>query len=201
MDGTGQAGRIGQVERLTRETEIRLRVNLDGAGRTEGRSGVPFLDHMLDQIARHGLLDLTIEARGDLEVDCHHLVEDVGIALGQALRQAVGDGAGLRRFGDALVPMDETLALAAIDISGRGFLAFDASFPGQRVGGLDTEMVEEFFRALATNAGITLHLKILSGKNTHHMVEGLFKAFARALSEAVSIDPRVQGIPSTKGML
>lgn len=193
--------RVGQVARKTRETDIAVTWRLDGTGLADIDTGVPFFDHMLDQIARHGLTDLSVKAVGDLEIDAHHTVEDTGIALGQALRQALGDGRGIRRYGSAFIPFDETLAFAAIDVSGRPFLQFDAQFPAQKVGEFDTELVLEFFRALAFNAGITLHLKVEYGENTHHMIEGLFKAFARALGDAVAIDPRVSGIPSTKGAL
>lgn len=193
--------RIGQASRKTRETEIAVTWRLDGAGQADIDTGVPFFDHMLDQIARHGLMDLTVRAVGDLHIDAHHTVEDTGIVLGQALRQALGDGRSIRRYGSAFVPFDETLAFAAVDVSGRPYLVFDALLPAQKVGDFDTELVPEFFRALAMNAGITLHLKVHYGQNTHHMIEGLFKAFARALGEAVSRDPRVQGIPSTKGAL
>lgn len=195
------AERIGQASRKTRETEIAVTWRLDGAGQADIDTGVPFFDHMLDQIARHGLMDLTVRAVGDLHIDAHHTVEDTGIVLGQALRQALGDGRSIRRYGSAFVPFDETLAFAAVDVSGRPYLVFDAPLPAQKVGDFDTELVPEFFRALAMNAGITLHLKVHYGQNTHHMIEGLFKAFARALGEAVSRDPRVQGIPSTKGAL
>jgi len=195
------AERIGQASRKTRETEIAVTWRLDGAGQADIDTGVPFFDHMLDQIARHGLMDLTVRAVGDLHIDAHHTVEDTGIVLGQALRQALGDARSIRRYGSAFVPFDETLAFAAVDVSGRPYLVFDAPLPAQKVGDFDTELVPEFFRALAMNAGITLHLKVHYGQNTHHMIEGLFKAFARALGEAVSRDPRVQGIPSTKGAL
>lgn len=195
------AERVGQVARKTRETDIAVTWRLDGAGLAQVATGVPFFDHMLHQIARHGLTDLSVRAEGDLEIDAHHTVEDTGIALGQALRQALGDGAGIRRYGSAFVPFDETLAFAAIDVSGRPYLHFDAAFPAQKVGEFDTELVLEFFRALAFNAGITLHLKVHYGQNTHHMIEALFKAFARALGEAAALDPRVQGVPSTKGAL
>lgn len=193
--------RIGRVSRKTRETDISVTWRLDGAGRADVATGVPFFDHMLDQIARHSLSDLTVRAAGDLEIDAHHTVEDTGIAMGQALRQALGDGRSIRRYGSAFVPFDETLAFAAVDISGRPYLVFDASLPAQKLGSFDSELTEEFFRALATNAGITLHLRVHYGRNTHHMIEGLFKAFARALGEAVTLDPRVQGVPSTKGAL
>ncbi len=193
--------RIGNVSRKTRETDIAVSWNLDGTGQAQIDTQVPFFDHMLQQIARHAVCDLTVKTVGDIEIDAHHTVEDTGIALGQALRQALGDAAGIRRYGHAFVPFDETLAFAAIDVSGRPFLAFDAEFPVGKVGEFDTELVEEFFRALAFNAGITLHLKVHYGKNTHHMIEGLFKAFARALYDAAAPDPRVTGVPSTKGML
>jgi imidazoleglycerol-phosphate dehydratase len=193
--------RIGKVARETKETNIYAEWNLDGAGVAAVRTGVPFFDHMLDQIARHGLTDLTLTAEGDTQIDAHHTVEDTGIVLGQALRQALGDAKGIRRYGSAFVPMDETLAFAAIDVSGRPFLVFSATFPREKVGEFDTELVQEFFRALAFNAGITLHLKIEYGQNSHHMIEGLFKAFAKALDQALAIDPRVTGVPSTKGVL
>ena len=193
--------RIGKVARETKETNIYAEWNLDGAGVAAVRTGVPFFDHMLDQIARHGLTDLTLTAEGDVQIDAHHTVEDTGIVLGQALRQALGDAKGIRRYGSAFVPMDETLAFAAIDVSGRPFLVFNASFPREKVGEFDTELVQEFFRALAFNAGITLHLKVEYGQNTHHMIEALFKAFARALDDALTLDPRVTGVPSTKGVL
>ncbi|MEW8979088.1 MAG: imidazoleglycerol-phosphate dehydratase HisB [Symbiobacterium sp.] len=195
------AERVGKVARKTRETDIVVTWRLDGTGRADVQTGVPFFDHMLDQIARHGLTDLSVRAAGDLEVDAHHTVEDTGIALGLALRQALGDGASILRYGSAFVPFDETLAFAAVDVSGRPYLHFDADFPAQKVGDFDSELVPEFFRALAMNAGITLHLKVHYGRNTHHMIEALFKAFARALGEAVALDPRVRGIPSTKGVL
>ncbi|HWI65184.1 MAG TPA: imidazoleglycerol-phosphate dehydratase HisB [Symbiobacteriaceae bacterium] len=193
--------RIGKVSRETKETRIAVEWNLDGTGFASIRTGVPFFDHMLDQIARHGLTDLTVCAEGDIEIDAHHTVEDTGITLGKALREALGDAKGIRRYGSAFLPFDETLAFAAIDVSGRPFLVFDAAFPREKVGNFDTELVEEFFRALAFNAGITLHLKVHYGTNTHHMIEALFKAFARALYDATTLDPRVTGVPSTKGTL
>lgn len=193
--------RIGWAARTTGETAIKVEWRLDGEGRASLSTGLPFFDHMLHQIARHGLLDLTVDATGDLEIDGHHTVEDTGIALGLALRQALGEGRSIRRYGSAFIPFDETLAFAAIDVSGRPFLHFDAVFPREKVGEFDTELVQEFFRALAMNAGITLHLKVHYGQNTHHMIEALFKAFARALGDAVALDPRVAGVPSTKGAL
>jgi imidazoleglycerol-phosphate dehydratase len=193
--------RVGSVARKTGETDITVTLNLDGTGQADIQTGVPFLDHMLNQIARHGLCDLTVRATGDTGIDDHHTVEDTGIVLGQALRQALGDGRSIRRYGHAFVPFDETLAFAAVDISGRPYLVCDAAFPREKVGTFDTELVPEFFRALATNAGLTLHLKVHYGQNTHHMIEGLFKAFARALQEAAALDRRVVGVPSTKGTL
>lgn len=193
--------RSAAVIRKTRETDIQVDWNLDGTGVAQIATGVPFFDHMLDQIARHGLTDLLVKTVGDTEIDAHHTVEDTGIALGQALRGAFGDARGIRRYGSAFVPFDETLAFAAVDVSGRPFLVFEAAFPKEKVGEFDTELVLEFFRALAYNAGITLHLKVHYGQNTHHMIEGLFKAFARALYDATTLDPRVTGVPSTKGSL
>lgn len=193
--------RVGKLSRKTRETEVTVTWNLDGAGRARVMTGVPFFDHMLDQIARHGLTDLDVRTVGDVQIDAHHTVEDTGIVMGQALRQALGDAKGICRYGSAFVPFDETLAFCAIDVSGRPFLVFDAAFPSPKVGDFDSELVEEFFRALAFNAGITLHLKVHYGKNTHHMIEALFKAFGRALDAAIQLDPRVTGVPSTKGTL
>ncbi len=193
--------RVGSVARKTRETDVAVTWDLDGTGKASIATGVPFFDHMLDQIARHGICDLTVKTVGDTQIDDHHTVEDTGIALGQALRQALGEAKGIRRYGSAFIPFDETLAFAAIDVSGRPFLVFEAEFPKAKVGTFDSELVQEFFRALAFNAGITLHLKVHYGQNTHHMIEGLFKAFARALYDATTLDPRVTGVPSTKGTL
>jgi imidazoleglycerol-phosphate dehydratase len=193
--------RTGAIQRKTKETEITVEWNLDGSGTSTISTLSPFFDHMLEQIARHGLNDLIIKTKGDIQIDDHHTVEDTGIALGQALRQALGEAKGIRRYGSAFVPFDESLCFAAVDVSGRPFLVFDAEFPREKVGEFDTELVLEFFRALAFNAGITLHLKVHYGQNAHHMIEGLFKAFARALYDAVTVDPRVAGVPSTKGSL
>jgi imidazoleglycerol-phosphate dehydratase len=193
--------RKAMVQRKTKETEIAVEWDLDGSGKATISTQSPFFDHMLDQIARHGLNDLTVKTVGDVQIDDHHTVEDTGIALGQALRQALGEAKGIRRYGSAFVPFDEALCFAAVDVSGRPFLVFDANFPREKVGEFDTELVLEFFRALAYNAGITLHLKVHYGGNAHHMIEGLFKAFARALYDAVTVDPRVAGVPSTKGSL
>lgn len=193
--------RVGSVARQTRETDVAVTWDLDGTGKASIATGVPFFDHMLDQIARHGICDLTVKTVGDTQIDDHHTVEDTGIVLGQALKQALGEAKGIRRYGSAFIPFDETLAFAAIDVSGRPFLVFEAEFPKAKVGTFDSELVQEFFRALAFNAGITLHLKVHYGQNTHHMIEGLFKAFARALYDATTLDPRVTGVPSTKGTL
>ncbi|KPL52747.1 imidazoleglycerol-phosphate dehydratase HisB [Prosthecomicrobium hirschii] len=194
--------RKATVARKTRETDITVSVDLDGSGRSDIRTGVGFFDHMLDQVARHGLIDLDIRAEGDLHIDFHHTVEDVGIALGQAIRQALGDMRGITRYADVHLPMDEALTRCAIDISGRPFLVFQAEFPRPKIGEFDTELVEEWFRAFAMNAGITLHVANLYGSNSHHIAESCFKALARALRTAVAIDPRrADAIPSTKGSL
>ena len=192
--------RTATKERKTQETEIRLELDLDG-GEAEISTGVGFLDHMLELLARHGRLGLRIEASGDLETGAHHTTEDVGIVLGQALDAALGDRAGIRRYGSALVPMDESLGECAIDISGRPYCAFDARLPATSIAGFDTELTEEFFRAVANSAKLTLHVWVRSGTNAHHMIEAAFKAFARALREAVAIDPDEPGVPSTKGTL
>ena len=192
--------RTATKERKTQETEIRLELDLDG-GEAAISTGVGFLDHMLELLARHGRLGLRVEATGDLETGAHHTTEDVGIVLGQALDAALGDRAGIRRYGSALVPMDESLGECAIDISGRPYCAFDARLPATSIAGFDTELAEEFFRAVANSAKLTLHVWVRSGTNAHHMIEAAFKAFARALREAVSIDPEETGVPSTKGTL
>lgn len=193
--------RAATVERTTAETSITLLIDLDG-GDSSSSTGVPFFDHMLDQLGRHGRVGLEVRASGDLEIDAHHTVEDVGLALGDALRQAVGDKRGIRRYGDALVPMEEALAQVALDISGRPLLVYDADISAEAIGQFDTILTEEFLHALARSAGLTLHVRLLAGKNPHHCVEAIFKAVARALGEAVSIDPRAgDEIPSTKGVL
>jgi imidazoleglycerol-phosphate dehydratase len=193
--------REAQVERVTAETSVKLKLNLDGSGVFEGKTGVGFLDHMLHLLARHALIDLGVEAVGDLYVDAHHTVEDTGICLGMALQKALGDKKGINRYGSALIPMDEALALVALDLSGRPFLSYEVEVPGQAAGDLPVELVPEFFRAIINNAGITLHMHLLSGDNTHHIIEVLFKGFARALREAVAFSERERGIPSTKGKL
>jgi imidazoleglycerol-phosphate dehydratase len=193
--------RLAEIQRRTAETEIELQLALDGTGAGERDTGVGFFDHMLDLLARHGRLDLSVRARGDLHTGAHHTVEDVGICLGEALHQALGDRAGITRYGQATVPMDEARASCAIDISGRGLCAFEASLPTGAIGDFDYELTEEFFRALAANAKLTLHVTIETGTNAHHMIEAAFKACARALRAAVALDPTETGIPSTKGSL
>lgn len=189
------------VERNTKETQISLELCLDGSGQTDIETGVGFFDHMLEGFARHGLFDLTVKVKGDLQVDDHHTVEDTGIALGTAIRQALGDKRGIVRFGDKILPMDEVLALCALDLGGRPYFSFDAPFSPEKLGDMSGEMVREFFYAVSYSAAMNLHLKILSPGNGHHMAEALFKAFGRALDMAAAIDPRVEGIPSTKGSL
>jgi imidazoleglycerol-phosphate dehydratase len=194
--------RRAEIARATSETDIRVTLDLDGTGQATIATGVGFLDHMLTALARHALLDLTVQAKGDLHIDDHHTTEDVGIVIGQAIRQALGDKRGIRRYGAALIPMDEALAEAALDVSGRPYLAWSVAFQRPKIGTFDTELVEEFFRALAFNAGITLHVTLKAGTNAHHVAEACFKALARALRQAVEPDPRAAGaIPSTKGAL
>jgi imidazoleglycerol-phosphate dehydratase len=194
--------RIASVSRSTKETRISVSVDLDGTGAADIRTGVGFFDHMLEQVARHSLIDITIRADGDLHIDDHHTVEDTGIALGQAVRQALGDRKGITRYADCHLAMDEALTRAAIDISGRPFLVFKATFPRDKIGTFDTELVEEWFRAFAINAGVTLHVENLYGGNAHHIAESAFKALARVLRAAVVIDPRTaDAVPSTKGTL
>ena len=198
---TGTQERTAAKARQTSETEITLSVTLDGDGSSEIVTGVGFFDHMLTHIARHGLLHLSVHATGDLHIDDHHTVEDIGIALGEALREAAGDKTGITRYGFSLLPMDEALVSCALDWSGRGLLVHDFSFPSPKIGTFDTELVPEFFRAIAANAGLTLHFEQKRGTNSHHIAEAAFKAFGRALDTAKQLDPRVTGIPSTKGVL
>ena len=194
--------RIAQITRTTKETDIEVSVNLDGRGTADVATGIGFFDHMLTALGRHGMLDLVVKAKGDLEVDGHHTVEDVGIVIGQAVAKALGDKAGIRRYGSATIPMDESLVLASLDISGRGQLFWSVDVPLQMLGDFDTALAKEFFIAFAANAGITLHVHELCGENAHHILEACFKAVARALREAVESDPRTEGaIPSTKGSL
>ncbi len=194
-------GRSAQITRTTGETDITVSLELDGSGATDVATGVPFFDHMLDAFGRHGLFDLTVAATGDLDVDAHHTVEDVGIVIGQCIAQALGDKAGITRFGSATIPMDEALVLSAVDISGRGQLHYAVDLPIEVIGTFDTTLAKEFLIALATNAGLTLHVRSLAGDNSHHIIEAAFKAAARALRTAVELDPRVSGVPSTKGSL
>ena len=193
--------RIADCKRTTKETDIALILNLDGSGKADIDTGIGFFDHMLDGFSRHGMFDLNVRVKGDLIVDCHHTIEDTGIVLGTAIKEAVGDKKGMKRFGRCILPMDETLVLCAVDLSGRPYLSFDGEFTTDRVGYMDTEMVKEFFYAISYTAGMNLHIKVLSGGNNHHMIEAMFKAFARALDEATGFDPRITDILSTKGSL
>jgi imidazoleglycerol-phosphate dehydratase len=193
--------RNARIERKTKETDIRLSLDLDGSGKYDIKTGIGFLDHMLCLFSGHGRFDLELTCSGDLEVDVHHTVEDIGIVLGKAISEALGRRESIRRFGSAVIPMDEALAQVAIDLSNRPFLYYDVPFTADRVGVMDTEMFEEFFRALSANAGMTLHIKLIHGKNNHHIIEAVFKAFARSLREAVTTDPSIQGVSSTKGVL
>jgi len=193
--------RAAQIERNTNETQIALSFGVDGAGESKQNSGVPFLDHMLDLFTRHGHFDLTVKAKGDIEIDYHHTVEDIGICLGHALREALGDKRGIKRYGNAFVPMDDALAQVVIDISNRPHLEYRATYPTNIVGQFPTELVHEFLWKLALEARINLHVILHYGHNTHHMIEAIFKALGRALDEATTIDPRVKGVPSTKGVL
>jgi imidazoleglycerol-phosphate dehydratase len=193
--------RRARVERTTKETRIALGLDLDGAGASTVETGIPFFSHMLEAFARHGLVDLGVDAKGDLEVDPHHTVEDVGICLGRAIREALGDKRGIVRYGQAFVPMDETLVHAAVDVSGRPYLVFNVPLHRARIGAFELDLLREFFRALAFNAEITLHVNLRYGENPHHIAEAVFKAVGRALAEATRLDPRVAGVPSTKGSL
>lgn len=193
--------RTATIERNTKETKIKASLNLDGAGKSEIATGIGFFDHMLSGFSKHGFFDLTIEVNGDLEVDGHHSVEDAGIVLGTAIKEALGDKAGIKRYGSFILPMDDALCLCAVDLCGRPYFVFECEFPVERVGELDTELVREFFYAVSYSAGMNLHIKMLNGLNAHHMIEAMFKAFGKALDEAASHDPRVQGVLSTKGAL
>jgi imidazoleglycerol-phosphate dehydratase len=201
MSDTFEAERVGEIRRTTRETDVFVRIDLQGPIISECRTGVPFLDHMLDQIAQHGRMGLTVTAAGDVEIDDHHTVEDVGITLGQALTRALGDKRGIVRAASMTMPMDDALVLCSLDLSGRPFLACDLDLRGRRAGAFDCELTLEFFRAVAMNSGMTIHIRQLAGVNVHHVVEAAFKAFARALDAATTIDNRIEGVPSTKGVL
>jgi len=193
--------RTASIERKTKETHVELTLDLDGQGQHAVSTGIGFLDHMLSHVAVHGLLDLTVRATGDTQVDDHHTVEDVGIVFGQALAQALGDRRGIRRYGEAIVPMDEALALVVVDVSGRSVLAWDVGIPSSKIGSFDSELVREFFHALAREGRLTIHVRLLAGHNAHHVAEAVFKALGRALRQAVELDERRSGIPSTKGQL
>lgn len=195
------ADRISALSRKTKETDISVSLNIDGAGKAQINTGIGFFDHMLEGFSKHGFFDLKLQCEGDLEVDCHHTIEDCGIVLGNAIKEAVGDKKGIKRFGSCILPMDETLVLCAIDLSGRPYLVFDGEFTADRVGYMDTEMVKEFFYAISYSAGMNLHIKVLNPGNNHHMIEAMFKAFARALDETTTYDPRITDILSTKGSL
>jgi imidazoleglycerol-phosphate dehydratase len=193
--------RMAAIERVTKETRIKMHINLDGTGAGKICTSVPFLDHMLDLFARHGLFDLEVEAAGDIDIDFHHTVEDIGIVLGQAIKTALGDKAGIRRYGQAAVPMDETLASVATDLSGRPFLVYNVRLPKVKIGEFDVELAREFFQALVNNLGANLHINVMYGDNVHHILEACFKATARALDMATQLDPRIEGVMSTKGKL
>ncbi len=193
--------RIASIKRNTYETRIKMSLDIDGSGVNDINTGVGFFDHMLTHISKHGFMDLNIDCEGDLDVDCHHTVEDVGIVLGKCFEEALGDKVGIKRYGYAVVPMDEALVLCSLDFSGRSYLNFDGKFTAPSIGLFDLEMVEEFFRAVADNCGMTLHIKVLDGKNNHHIAEAMFKAFGKAVDMAVTIDDRIDGVLSTKGML
>lgn len=193
--------REASVKRTTKETDIEITINLDGSGKSEINTGVGFFDHMLDGFARHGLFDLTVRVKGDLEIDDHHTIEDTGIVLGEAIKKAVGDKAGIKRYGHSILPMDEALILCAVDLSGRAYYSSDLSFTFDKMGDMNTQMVREFFYAVSSAAGMNLHFKQLSGLNDHHIAEGAFKAFAKALDMATTVDARISGVLSTKGTI
>ncbi|HEY7555971.1 MAG TPA: imidazoleglycerol-phosphate dehydratase HisB [Candidatus Binatia bacterium] len=194
-------GRTAKVSRKTKETDITVYVDLDGSGKAEIETGMPFYNHMLDAFTRHGLFDVNVQAKGDIEVDYHHTVEDVGLALGQAFKDALGDKHGIRRFGEASCPLDETLARVVVDLSGRPYLSYNVKIRPGRVGNFDTDLPHEFYAAFANQLGMNLHIDVVRGENPHHIIEACFKAFARAMDLATQLDPRVQGVPSTKGSL
>lgn len=193
--------RIASIQRKTKETDISARLNIDGTGLSTINTGIGFFNHMLEGFSKHGFFDLNLNCEGDLAVDCHHTIEDCGIVLGNAVKEAIGDKKGIKRFGSCILPMDETLVLCAIDLSGRPYLVFDGEFTTDRVGYMDTEMVKEFFYAISYSAEMNLHIKVLNSGNNHHMIEAMFKSFARALDEATTLDPRITDVMSTKGSL
>ena len=193
--------RKAKIERKTKETDILVEINIDGSGKSDISTGIPFLDHMLDLFARHGLFDLTVKAVGDLEIDAHHTMEDIGIVLGDAISKAIGDKAGIKRYGWSLLPMDETLALVSLDLSGRPYLVYDLIPPAARINDIDTRLFHEFFQALSVKAGMNLHIQLMKGEEVHHVFEGVFKAFAKSLDQATLFDERISGVLSTKGTL
>ena len=193
--------RTAEIKRTTAETDISVKINIDGSGKSSIKTGIPFMDHMLTLFAKHGFFDLEIEEKGDLHVDCHHTMEDLGLVLGAAIAQALGDKAGIRRYGSCLLPMDEALAEVALDLSGRPYLVYKADMPAAQVGNVDVRLFHEFFQALAVKAGMNLHIRLLEAGEVHHALEAIFKAFAKALDQAITPDPRVKGVLSTKGML
>ncbi|KDP40172.1 hypothetical protein JCGZ_02170 [Jatropha curcas] len=202
IESVGREGRIGEVKRVTRETNVSVNINLDGTGIADSSTGIPFLDHMLDQLSSHGLFDIHVKATGDIHIDDHHTNEDVALAIGTALLQALGDRKGINRFGDFSAPLDEALVHVSLDLSGRPHLSYDLQIPTQRVGTYDTQLVEHFFQSLVNTSGMTLHIRQLAGRNSHHIIEATFKAFARALRQATEYDPRRLGtVPSSKGVL
>lgn len=193
--------RKAEVSRKTAETEIKVKLDIDGSGDSDVGTGIGFFDHMLCLFSKHGLIDLEVCAKGDLEVDAHHTVEDVGIVLGQALKKAAGEGTSIKRYGSAIIPMDEALVMVVVDVGGRSYFAYDMDIPSPSLGGMDSELIEEFFRAVAMNAGMNLHIKEFYGSNSHHIVEAAFKAFGKAVKEAFTVDDRIKGVLSTKGIL
>jgi imidazoleglycerol-phosphate dehydratase len=201
MRGVLFVSRVSEIHRKTNETDINLKLDIDGLGLSNIKTGVGFFDHMLTHIAKHGFFDLDVICKGDLEVDCHHTIEDIGIVLGKAIKEAVGNKLGIKRYGSAIIPMDETLILCAIDLSGRAYLNYDVALTTNQLGTMDSEMIEEFFRAVSANSEMNLHIKMLEGKNNHHIVEGIFKAFGNALDSATTVDSRIKGALSTKGIL
>ncbi len=194
-------GRCAVISRKTAETDISMKLDVDGKGQARIKTGIGFLDHMLTLFSKHGLIDLEVDAIGDLQVDAHHTVEDIGIVLGQAIKEAVGIKASIKRYGTSVVPMDEVLAMVSVDLGGRPYLVCNATYPNERVGDMETGLVEEFFRAVSTNAGMNIHINVMYGNNSHHIVEAIFKAFGRALDEATCFDDRIDGVMSTKGVL
>lgn len=195
------AKRTSTVTRNTKETQIKMTLNIDGSGNSQIDTGIGFFDHMLEGFSKHGFFDLVLKVQGDLEVDCHHTIEDTGIALGTAIKEAIAEKEGIKRYGNFVLPMDETLVLCAIDLCGRPYLSFDYEFSKESIGYIDTEMIREFFYAISYATGMNLHIKVLSGTNTHHIIEAMFKAFAKALDEATMFDKRIEGVLSTKGAL